>query len=245
MGLATAFKFLTVIPLPGNRQLDAGALGASLPWFPLVGLAIGGLLGGLYYAFDGVLPPLLFGALAVVLLAAVSGAHHLDGLVDTFDGLAASGSPAQRLAAMAGGPAGPHGVTAAAVLLLVKFAALTAIGNWLALVLVPVLGRNQMVSVLYLFPAARREGMAHAFKGGATLPRFLVSNIITLALALSLLWPSLGLARGAGLAIGGWCIMCAVAWFFCRRFGGLNGDTLGAMGETSEALALLLLVALL
>jgi adenosylcobinamide-GDP ribazoletransferase len=42
-GLVTAIRTLTALPIPGT---DAKSMASSLPWFPLVG----GVLGGMLYA---------------------------------------------------------------------------------------------------------------------------------------------------------------------------------------------------
>src|SRR3970282_427136 len=43
-GLVTAVRFLTIVPVPGRALEGADALGRAAAWFPLVGLALGGLL---------------------------------------------------------------------------------------------------------------------------------------------------------------------------------------------------------
>ncbi len=236
MGLVTALRFLTVIPLP--RRLAAGTSGfaAALPYFPVVGLIVGGLAGGVFYLFSGWLSPLAGAALAVALLALLSGGHHLDGLIDTFDGIGKN-TPEARLAAMRGTHAGTGGISAAVVVTLVKFTALASLGNWLALVAVPVLSRNAMVSALYLFPAARPDGMAATFRAEVKTRHSIISGGLALALALALIGPLPGLA----VAIAGWLIALGLAMYFARRLGGLTGDTLGAIGEISDMTLLVIL----
>ncbi len=237
MGLFTAIRFLTLIPLP--RRLAAGTpnFAAALPYFPIVGLIVGGLAGGVFYLSGVWLSPLLGAALALALLALLSGGHHLDGLIDTFDGIGENTTEA-RLAAMRGSHAGAAGISAATIVTLVKFAALASLGSWLALVAVPVLSRSFMVSALYLFPTARKEGMAATFKAEAKPIHLIASGVLALGLALALLGPLPGL----GVAIVGWLFAQGLALYFARRFGGLTGDTLGAIGEISE-MALLVILA--
>jgi len=237
MGLFTALRFLTVIPLP--RRLAAGTPGfaAALPYFPIVGLIVGGLTAGVFYLFSGWISPMVGAALAVALLAMLSGGHHLDGLIDTFDGIGKN-TPEVRLAAMRGVHAGAGGISAAAIVTLVKFAALASLGSWLAVIAVPVLSRSFMVSALYLFPAARKEGMAATFKAEARPIHFIICNLLALGLALALIGPLPGLA----VAVGGWLLIQGLALYFSRRFGGLTGDTLGAIGEISEMALLVILV---
>jgi adenosylcobinamide-GDP ribazoletransferase len=236
MGLFTAIRFLTVIPLP--RRLATGTPGfvGALPYFPVVGLIVGGLAGGVFYFSSIWITPMVGAALAVALMALLSGGHHLDGLVDTFDGIGES-TPDARLAAMRSVHAGAAGISAAAIVTLVKFAALASLGNWLALIAVPVLSRGFMVSALYLFPAARPEGMAATFKAGAKPVHFIICNLLALGLAIALLGPLPGLA----VAVGGWLLIMGLAWYLARRFGGLTGDTLGAIGETGEMVLLVIL----
>lgn len=239
MGFFTAINFLIVIPLP--RRLAAGTpdFAAALPYFPIVGLIVGGLAGGVFYLSGIWLSPLVGAALAVALLATLSGGHHLDGLIDTFNGIRES-TPAARLAAMRGTHAGAAGISAAAIVTLVKFAALTTLGSWLAVVAVPVLSRSFMVSALYLFPAARQDGMAATFKAGAKPGHFVISNLLALGLALALIGPLPGLA----VAVGGWLLMQGLALYLARRCGGLTGDTLGAIGEIGEMALLVILAGL-
>src|SRR5439155_9120041 len=72
-------RLLTRVPLPAASPDDAARLGASVTFFPLVGLAIGAMLAGL----DALLRPWLalgvVDALLLVALAAVTGFFHLDG----------------------------------------------------------------------------------------------------------------------------------------------------------------------
>ncbi len=55
MGFITAFKFLTMFPLPQRTGKGKEDFGRSLPYFPLVGLVLGILLLVLNYGLqDGI-----------------------------------------------------------------------------------------------------------------------------------------------------------------------------------------------
>src|SRR5512136_510374 len=95
LSLLAAFQFLTLLPI--RRSFTAGQTGRSTVYFPLVGIAIGLVLAALNYLLSLVLPASVVNVLLVAALAAASGALHLDGLADTFDGIAGHRTAEQRL----------------------------------------------------------------------------------------------------------------------------------------------------
>jgi len=237
LGFFTALRFLTILPSPFGRGASPHAYGESLPYFPLVGLVLGLILSGLYLLLQLVMPPPLVAGLLVIALLLLSGAHHLDGLIDTADGL---GGGAARLEAAKTSIAGGRGATAAALLLLLKFAALSSLGCWPALLIAPVVGRWLMVSTLHIFPAARRSGFGAEFKRGANRRRFLIATAITVIATLLVmgLWPGLIILSSA------WVLSTGLGWYLSRRLGGISGDGYGAVGEVAETLALVTAVSI-
>ena len=83
MGFLVALQFLTVLPAP-RREITAAGFGQSLTYFPLVGLILGVILLVLNFALTIILPPPVVNALLIIALVVLTGAHHLDGLIDTF-----------------------------------------------------------------------------------------------------------------------------------------------------------------
>ena len=234
----TALRFLTIIPLPGRREISAGEVGRSIVYFPLVGVIIGLILAVLNWLLGLALPAALVNVLLVVALAAITGGLHLDGLVDTCDGLAGGKTAGERWRVMDDSRAGAFGIIGVCLLLLVKYVALNSVPTrWLVLtlLLMPVISRWAMVYAVFAYPYAKPSGLGKVFKQGASLPRFIVATVITLALAVVL-------ARLPGLVImfATWVIVMAVAFYFKGKFGGLTGDTYGAINEVAEVLVLIL-----
>ena len=87
LGFLLGLKFLTVIPLPPRRQATAEETGQSVVYFPLVGLLLGLFLVGIDRLLGLALPASVTNVLLVIVMAAITGALHLDGLADTFDGV--------------------------------------------------------------------------------------------------------------------------------------------------------------
>ncbi len=231
-----ALQFLTVIPSPLRRAFDPRALGRSQAYFPLVGLVVGALLAALDLLLQVVLPaPLVAGGLLAALVL-LTGGLHLDGLIDTCDGLFLHRAPEARLAIMRDSRAGSFGVIGAATVLLLKYAGLLALGDparTAVIVLMPVIGRWAMVLALSVFPYARQEGNGVPFQGQGRGP-LLAATLTAVALAV-VLWPERGPYVLVGVAL--WTLL--VGRFITSRLGGLTGDSYGALNETAEVLVLI------
>ena len=90
--LVAATRFLSTLPLPGKKLLVSGETVEAAPllgaeYFPLVGLFIGIILALLAWLGSGFVPQLVLAALLIVVQVLLTGGLHLDGLMDSCDGL--------------------------------------------------------------------------------------------------------------------------------------------------------------
>ncbi len=242
MKFLAALRFLTIIPLPGRREVTPEEVGRSIVYFPLVGLIIGLILVGLNWLMGLFLPSALVDVLLVVSLVAISGAFHLDGFVDTCDGMVGHKTVEERWRVMSDSRVGGFGIIGACCLLLVKYVSLSNVPeSWLVetLVLMSVLSRWAMVYAVFAYPYAKPSGLGKAFKQGASWPRFVIATLITLVVALIL-----AQLTGFIIMIAIWVTVVAMAAYLKGKFGGLTGDTYGAINEVAEV-CLLILVCLL
>ncbi len=237
MGFWAALQFLTIFPTPLRHKVTAKTSSQSLTYFPLVGLILGGILLGLHYGLILVLPSSVVNALLIIALVILTGAHHLDGFIDTCDGVIAGKSKKERLAIMSDTKVGAFGIVGVVLLLLLKYVSLSSAPILPALLLMPTLSRWAMVSIIFTFPYAKRYGMGLAFKQGANWQRLTIATIISLIAAVALL-KLLGLVLMAAV----WLIAFGIASSFRSRLGGLTGDNYGAINEISEVLLLLLII---
>jgi adenosylcobinamide-GDP ribazoletransferase len=237
MGFWAALQFLTIFPTPLRHKVTATTSGQSLTYFPLVGLILGAILLGLHYGLVLALPSSVVNALLIIVLVILTGAHHLDGFIDTCDGVIAGKSKKERLAIMSDTKVGAFGIVGAILLLLLKYASLSSAPILPALLLMPTLSRWAMVSIIFIYPYAKSSGMGLAFKQGATWQRLAIATIIALIITVALLkwW---GLVLMAAL----WLIAFGIAGYFRSRLGGLTGDNYGAINELSEVLILLFII---
>ena len=183
MKFFAALKFLTILPLFSKREDSLEEIRGSLVYYPVVGLVIGLMLVGLNWLFSLVLPPAVANGLLIVSMVIITGALHLDGFIDTCDGIAGHKPAEARWLVMHDSRSGAFGVVGAVLLLLMKYVSLNSIPPgllWPTLIMMPVLGRWAMVFAIFAYPYARPEGLGKAIKPGATWLSFGAATLITL-----------------------------------------------------------------
>jgi len=217
------------------------SVGRSTIYFPLVGLIIGLLLALLYVVCRMFLPVSVNCVLLIGALALITGAHHIDGLMDTADAFAAGKSREQRLEIMRDTRVGAFGVTAAILALLTKYASLSTVISVPALLTFPLLSRWAITGLVLIFPSARDDGSFYTLKSAAGWSGFIGATVITLAAAV----PLNGLIMGPLIMLGLFGLLYCLGVLFNRLFGGLTGDCCGALIESGEVIALILNIALL
>jgi len=245
-----AFRFLTVIPLPFKREGGAAAIGGSIVYFPVVGLIIGLLLAGAWWVLDQLLPTALANGLIITGMVLVTGALHLDGFIDTCDGLAGNKPAEDRWRVMRDSRVGAFGVVGGVLLLLVKFVALGAVPRPLvfaALVLMPVVSRWLMVYAITAYPYARPDGLGTVFKQAASWGRFTLASLFVILVTAGLMWwlavPYFFLAALAVVA-GSWLAIFLWTRYLNWKFAGLTGDSYGAVSEMAEVTVLIVITLL-
>jgi adenosylcobinamide-GDP ribazoletransferase len=234
--LLVALQFLTRIPIRMGRAPTGQELGRSLLWYPLIGLLIGSLL-LLFQRMTTGVPPAVRASLLLVLWVWLSGAMHLDGLADTADGwVGGRGDRERTLEIMKDPRCGAMGVTVIALLLLVKFAALSTlleVRNVSALVVAPLLGRAALPALFLSTPYVRSAGVGLEISTHA--PRGPAAAIVVCACAAAALVAGREGRWSVAAAFGIFLVLRAIA---IRRISGMTGDVAGALVEVLEATVL-------
>ena len=236
---------------------------------PLVGLVLGGLQAVVWGLTAGWLPLAAQVALVLVLAVVLTGGLHLDGAMDTADGL---GAGPRALEAMKDSRVGAAGVQALLVVLLLRGAGLLCLADGppfaaplavpLALVWAAFWARVSPLVAMQYFPYLREQGSAgfhrQHWQGLAKELRPVLGVLLVLGVVLMLgvALPGVGLLVPHGAGLGLWRALgllgavgvvpvVVVPFWLGRRLGGHSGDSYGACVEWSEALALLLMGLLL
>ena len=243
LNFTAAIAFYTCLPVP-KVKLDFQNVARFVP---LVGLIIGGILGlldlGLFLLG---LPVLTRSAVVVVSWIAITGGLHLDGAMDTADGLAVQ-DPQKRLQVMADSVTGAFGAMAAIAILLLKISALTELDTYRPLILMAACGwgrwGQQMAIACYPYLKPTGKG---AFHKAAIRPYGDILPGLLLLLSVSGLEILLNRDRivvAIIMALGGSAISIVTGAWLNYKLGGHTGDTYGAVVEWTEALFLCLLTA--
>lgn len=241
--LLTALGFLTIIPVPwrmaNTSDTDGKLLGRSMAVFPLIGLLLGAMLVGVDWVLTPLISERLVNILLIALLAFITGGLHIDGFMDTVDGIAGSRSKPKILEIMRDSRAGAMGAAAVVLLIIIKWEALNSlsgVAKFNALLLMPMVGRYAMAELAYMSPYARKtEGIGRPFTDGLTMTA-LIFGFITAFIAAFIFGAITGVITllAAALVVFVWSI------YFKRKLGGITGDVLGALNETTEVLVLIL-----
>ena len=245
---AAAIAFYTCLPVPA-WSLDFRYVSRLAP---LVGLLIGGLLVLEDWGLSTLGMPLLPRSAVIVASGlALTGGLHMDGAMDTADGLAVM-NPERRLEVMADSNTGAFGAMTAVVILGLKVLALSELlgSRWPVLLMIPVWGRWGQQVAIASYPYLKPTGKGAFHKAALASSGYIVASGIgcslltivcwTLAVGSPLGWDGitwatmgvrLGMALGVAIATGAW---------FNAKLGGHTGDTYGAVVEWTEAITLLL-----
>lgn len=264
--VAAAFQFLTCIPIPIQLHYDERLFRRSAVFYPFAGAVIGLVLLFAAVALDSLLPAAPAAVLLLGIWIALTGGLHMDGLMDTADGVLSHRSRERMLEIMKDSRVGAMGVIVGGWQLLLKAALLYAwleyAQQWhdlLMLVLIPIWSRLFMVWAIAGWPYARQgEGMGRLVATVSYREGWVASLLATALTLLTLyigivnaevtLLPALlsalviTVALAAATALIGWLL----ARYMAGKLGGLTGDTYGAINELLEsALLLITMIALM
>jgi adenosylcobinamide-GDP ribazoletransferase len=249
--LLAAYQFLTVAPVSLRPSATAAEVAHSMAYFPLVGASLGLALAALDWLFGLALVGPARVGLVVVALVLLTRALHLDGLMDSFDGLFGGWTPERRLEIMRDSRVGSFGALAAAGDLLLRAAALLAIPGWLrpvALVSALALGRWSLVYATASFPYARPTGLGAAYKARVGRLEVALSTLFAVGSVAAAFYLSGAVGRGElasgaarlGVLLGlAWVIAAGFGRYVVARLAGQTGDTYGATNELVEVAVLL------
>ena len=233
------FSFLTIIPTT-NSNLETIAKYMYL--FPIVGIAIGLLVGSIGFGLSFFLDPLIVSLLVVASLTIVTGIHHTDGLADFADGLMVKGTKEKKLAAMkdlSTGSAGIVSIVLYMIGLIIALSLITGYQLFLAILLSEIFAKFSMVLMACLGKSASLGTNSPFVELMKNKKKLAFASIITII-------PLVVLGGTAGMLIFG--VGIAVTIFLVaissRSFGGITGDVLGATNELTRITSLLVFVSI-
>lgn len=249
-GFWYALVFLSRVPAPYLKRVDQAVEQAAMWFYPVVGALLGAAMVGLVqlaYQHNPNVSFMLLAALVLALWVYFTGAMHLDGVADTADAwVGGLGNHERTLEIMKDPRVGSMGVAAMVVVLLVKFAAITALleqsynNIWLllaGLLLIPMLARAGIIGLMATTHYVRKQGMVSNTKHAANKTKVAVMGCVLALLAVPMLQHKTLMLLLFWLAL-----LAGYRAVIKKRLGGYTGDTLGAAVEIQEVLLLVALV---
>ena len=268
-GFLLLLSFMTRIPMP-KTEYDEEKLGKSMKYFPVVGIIVGFILLFFCIIFNFILKNISYSAVLPLMIIVViltdlitTGALHLDGLADTFDGIFSYRSKHKMLEIMKDSRLGSNGALALILYFLLKFILLFSLtiesreGAIYAIMTYPVVSRFCSVVSCASSPYARGSGMGKTFVDNTKTCGLIVATVITLLYTIGMIFMPFVLFTNYSLPIQ--IIMKSIliiviivalsalfAYAFSklieRKIGGITGDTLGALLEISSLLYIVLIL---
>jgi adenosylcobinamide-GDP ribazoletransferase len=235
ISVIAAFQFLTIFPTLIRHTFTSQETGRAVGWFPLVGILLGPALYGVNHVAQLIFPATVSAALTLFAWVMFTRGFHLDGFMDTCDGLFGGWTPERRLEIMKDSHTGAFGVAGAVLVLLMEYSALhSSINLFPALILSTTLGRWVLPLVIYSFPYAREHGLGSEMKRNAGIREVILATLIAGITA----WLAAGGWLGLALMLGAAATGFLFGLYAMRLLPGLTGDIYGAITTLVEMLVL-------
>jgi len=237
--IGSVFSFLTIFPSP-NANLENIAKYMYL--FPIVGIAIGLLVGSFGFGLSFFLDPLLVSLLVVASIAIVTGIHHADGLADFADGLMVKGSKDKKLKAMKDLSTGSAGIVAIVLYLVglvVTISLTSGFDLFKAILISEILAKFSMVLMASL-------GNSASLGSNSPFVKIMKDKKKLAAAFIIMLIPVIVIGETTGLLMLG--VTVTITLFLLaistRSFGGITGDVLGTTNELTRLASLMVFVSI-
>ncbi|QMU53968.1 MAG: adenosylcobinamide-GDP ribazoletransferase [Nitrosopumilus sp.] len=237
--IGSVFSFLTIFPSSDSTLEN---IARYMFVFPIVGIAVGLLIGSLGFGLSFFLDPILVSLLIVASIAIVTGIHHADGLADFADGLMVKGSKDRKLKAMKDLSTGSAGIVAI-VLYLIGLIVTISLTNgfdlFKAILISEILAKFSMVLMASLAKSASLGSNSPFVEFMKDKKKLSVAFLITLI-------PVMIIGEDAGIIM--LVVVIALVLFLImlsnRSFGGITGDVLGATNEFTRLASLMVYVSI-
>lgn len=237
--IGSVFSFLTIFP-SSNSTLEN--IARYMFVFPIVGIAIGLLIGSLGFGLSFFLDPMLVSLLVVASIAIVTGIHHADGLADFADGLMVKGSRDRKLKAMKDLSTGSAGIVAIVLYLIgliVTISLTSGFDLFKAILISEILAKFSMVLMASLAKSASLGSNSPFVKFMKDKKKLSVAFLIMLI-------PVIIIGESTGIVM--LAVVIALVLFLVvlstRSFGGITGDVLGATNEFTRLASLMVYVSI-
>ena len=229
-GLVTALSMYSIIPMP-QLEWNKNTMKYAMCFFPLIGLLIGGVAYGFTILSEYLqLSGMLFSAIFVLIPVILSGAIHLDGLIDTGDAVYSRLDRDRKLEILKDPHVGAFGVILCVGYFVLSFGVAGQFYEDTTLLPILCLGyvlsRGYSALSIVSFTTARNSGLAYIFSDNASKKAVKITSVIYIILTLSAMI-FINVVCGLVVAVLSVLGFLLFKTFCYKKFGGLTGDLAG------------------
>ncbi len=247
-----ACQFFTRIPIPLMIPFEGQRLRKGTLFLPIIGCILGILLWLFALCTQQLLPDRIAAALTLIFCVYLTGGLHLDGLIDTADGVYSQRQGEKMLTIITDSRIGAFGALAVILLLILKFNLIytlfenNAITPLIALTMI--WSRWILIWVIVNQPYYTPENGIGSLYEGLTQKDVYFCFLQTLLLSLAItFFSALPIFQTLVLLSTLFIVNIVTALLVSRQLkkqlGGLTGDVYGAINELCEVMGLLVLIA--
>ena len=240
-----AITFLTRIPVPFKINYHNRLPSISIKYFTFVGLLLGLIIAMVYQLLSLFWPPLLIAPILLGFYIYLTGAIHLDGLLDSVDGLFSNRPKEKILIIMKDSLNGSFATVTAVIYLLLKFTLFYQLQEFRiipALIIFPVLSRWLVIFAIKFYPRAEKSSLGKGFDYNIANKDFIISSILPVFIILIyLLYDIISLGLVISLIIIPVLVTMYIANYTISKIEGLTGDIYGMINEIGEVIILLII----
>lgn len=246
-----AWIFLTKLPAPPLPKASNEDWGRIIPYFVLIGFILSIIVASLALVLGTLNFPVLFSALLILFLwILITGGFHLDGLMDTFDGIGCKDEE-RKFDAVKDSRVGAIGVIAGISVIMFKLCTLTTIFiNNLIFVIIFSIPLARLVAVYSLCFLDKNDHLGKSsslITSGTKKPFDFIINFLVFILIFGIfMFFTTSDYKVPFLIFVVVSFLISLMWSFYlnNHFKGHSGDTYGALIELSEVSSLSIAVIL-
>ncbi|MFZ7119929.1 MAG: adenosylcobinamide-GDP ribazoletransferase [Eubacteriaceae bacterium] len=225
--LLVAISFFTRIPVKIKWEVSEDEFYSSMNLLPVIGLLIGAILYGIGYLLNGINNEVVSLILIIVYIW-LTGGLHIDGFIDTVDGVLSNRDKNRVLEIMKDSRIGAFGAIAIIILLLSYFVLFKYI-NGVALLIMPIVGRSCALSAASLSKYAKETN---------DLGKRFVEDMGKKDMVFAIIFTILVIVVADYFHVFPFvfCILLTFYFvhYFKKKISGMTGDTIGMLIELNQ-----------
>ena len=243
--LIIAFSMYSKIPMPKVNWEDK-AMKYAFCFFPLIGVAIGAIMwivGNFMLSYN--VKPFIIGSVMTVLPILITGGIHLDGFLDTIDGISSYADKERRIEILKDSNSGAFAIIGGLCYFVISLGFWSCINievlNFVSMSFI--LSRALSAMAVVTFPRAKKTGLAATFSNSAHKRVVFITMLFYIIVAFSALFIINKIYAAIIIVLSLICFL--YHYLNCvKNFGGITGDLAGYFLEIYELMFIIAAVIL-